>query len=296
MRTKLLLLTLTAALLFGAIANVSAQAPLTFLYQGRLTDANDQPIVAVTSVTFAIVTVPSGVTPPSLYDTVAAVTPNDNGVFSIELGPLPESAFTGGKRWLSVTVGGTELLPRQLITSVPYAMSAERVAGVANMYGTYKYLSSGNTSYTVDSVEIEVPSEGYVEVCAGGFVNVFHTAATITMIYLGVSDVAGDAGGLPDGAVILRVPASSATDTWQFPFYVTRLLAVSAGTNKFYFNAYYASGSNATTNINKIYMRAKYFPAAYGTVPSLAPTQVVSPQDMKLGPDGLPLDDTRPGR
>jgi hypothetical protein len=291
MRTKLLLLTVTAALLFGAFASVSAQAPLTFLYQGRLTDANNQPITAATSVTFAVVSGPSGIV-ISLYDTVATVTPNDNGVFTIELGPMPESAFTGGKRYLAVTVGGTELLPRQPITSVPYAMSSGDAPGIV-----YSFKAPADTltatKQVIDSVVIETPVDGWVAVQATGLLITSHTLTRAQMIRVCV-DTLRDTVRL-DAIAYYLVNSGWATDAYASSFAIQTVYSFAAGSHVIYLNGDESYG-NPTAWVLRTHLTATFYPTAYGSVRFTAPQDVEGPQQLNIAPGGLPINVTQPGR
>jgi len=113
---------LTVAFVLAITFSAAAQAPNTMLYQGRLTDDIGDPITSSTNATFYIFTTESaGVYVDSFIRTVE---PDDNGVFTVELGPLSAVDFDGDKLWLEIRIGGVELTPRQLITSVPYAYMA----------------------------------------------------------------------------------------------------------------------------------------------------------------------------
>jgi len=116
---------LTVAFVLAITLSAAAQAPNTMLYQGRLTDDIGDPITSSTSVTFYIHE--SEVTAIYVDSFIRTVIPDDNGVFTVELGPLSAADFDGDKLWLEIRIGGVELTPRQLITSVPYAFSASNI-------------------------------------------------------------------------------------------------------------------------------------------------------------------------
>jgi len=128
--------------------NSLAQAPNTIMYQGRLTDNSDNPITSATSVTFAIYAASSGGS--ALYTQAGTVAPDANGVFTVELGSLDETILDGDKKYLGITVGGDpEMVPRQLIASVPYAYaSAYPPAGTGDItsVGAGSGLSGGGLS------------------------------------------------------------------------------------------------------------------------------------------------------
>ena len=107
---------LTVAFVLAIGLSAVAQAPNTMLYQGRLTNDVGDPITSSTRVTFFIHE--SEVTALYVDSFIRTVTPDDNGVFTVELGPLSSADFDGAKLWLSMRIGGEDLSPRQLITSL----------------------------------------------------------------------------------------------------------------------------------------------------------------------------------
>ncbi|MEW5874713.1 MAG: hypothetical protein AB1752_05980 [Candidatus Zixiibacteriota bacterium] len=125
-----------AMLLLPAVA-VLAQAPTTMMYQGRLTDLDGAPLTGSRTVTFRIYGVASGGT--ALWLETRTVTCDANGVFATELGTttaFDRTVFNGSKRYLGITISGdSEMLPRQVIASSPYALSAE-IAGEVPGGGT----------------------------------------------------------------------------------------------------------------------------------------------------------------
>lgn len=120
---------LTLAFLLALTFNVAAQAPNTIVYQGRLTDDIGDPITTTTSVTFMIYTTAAAGVPVTGGTFTQDVTPDENGVFTTELGPVNTTILNGNKLYLAIKVGAdAEMTPRQLITSVPYAYAAANIA------------------------------------------------------------------------------------------------------------------------------------------------------------------------
>ena len=110
-----LLVIASAVSAFGAL-------PKTISYQGYLKDAAGKPVTAATNLIFRLYSstrADSG----AIWTEPKSVTPA-NGVYSVELGtgtPLDPLPFDR-QYFLGVTVeSGTELLPRQPLTSSPYA-------------------------------------------------------------------------------------------------------------------------------------------------------------------------------
>lgn len=124
MRKVLTVFTFIALIvLLGTSSEVAAQAPNTIIYQGRLTDAAGDAITVNTSVAFSIYTVPTEGS--YIYTETETVSPDENGVFTVELGPVTTSHFDGTPRYLGIKVGtDDEMIPRQLLTSAPYAFAA----------------------------------------------------------------------------------------------------------------------------------------------------------------------------
>lgn len=102
-----------------------AQAPGTFIYQGRITDIAGEPITDSTTVVFTIY--PDSVEGFPLWTEILTVVPDAEGVFTIELGTktaLSSTIFNGEKRYLALKVGlDLEMQPRQLLSSGPYALN-----------------------------------------------------------------------------------------------------------------------------------------------------------------------------
>ena len=117
--SALLIITLTAV----------AQAPQTIVYQGRLTDISGEPITTSQSVTFSIYSVPTGGL--IRWTETLSIQPDAEGLFTVELGTVDttlHSVFNGEKRYLGIKVGDDdEMTPRQMLTSTPYAISAENI-------------------------------------------------------------------------------------------------------------------------------------------------------------------------
>ena len=119
-----LALALTLALAFAlAPPPASAAVPPMVNFQGRLLASDGSPEVGILSIGFAMYTADTGGTPVwSESQTVAFA----DGFYSVMLGtvsPLPSGLLTD-PLWISVTVEGTELLPRMRVGSVFFAMRA----------------------------------------------------------------------------------------------------------------------------------------------------------------------------
>ncbi len=146
------------ALLFTAVALVAA--PAQFTYQGALADDAGQPLSGGQLVEFRLYDAATGGTP--LWGRSYGVTLNTNGVFNTAIGDDTGSAISGVTStglaailankagttlYLGLTVNGTsgEIVPRQALLAVPYALHAADaakasgdfpVAGVVSGHGT----------------------------------------------------------------------------------------------------------------------------------------------------------------
>jgi len=150
MRTRKILSALILAAAGTCFAGVaSAAVPTTITHQGRLYDAEGQPISETLEVTFALYDAVDAAVP--VWSEVHSITFED-GYFSLDLGgqvPFTEATFDGGIRHLGITVGNDpEMTPRAPVQSVPYAILANNVNGDITP-----------TSITINGVEI-IDSEG----------------------------------------------------------------------------------------------------------------------------------------
>lgn len=125
------------ALVFLAGLAAQAQVPQRLGYQGRLTAMDGTPVTGPQAFTFELFVGPTGGTPLWSETQTVLVT---NGLYAATLGDvsscdagtcagLPPSLFTGAELYLEVSVGGAPMVPRQRVTSVPYALRARDVAG-----------------------------------------------------------------------------------------------------------------------------------------------------------------------
>ncbi len=114
----------------------AVSAPGVLTYQGALTDAAGKPASGTFSMVFGMYKAASGGA-PVWSETIANVQVNA-GVFTVVLGstrPLP--ATLAKCNYLQVSVGGTPLMPRQPLTSVPYALEsadADLLGGLNSAY------------------------------------------------------------------------------------------------------------------------------------------------------------------
>ena len=135
MQTKpLLIIVISAALLLllagvaGAIPQRLAQEPGAIeatvssgiSYQGRLTDDGGTPLNGTFTLRFIVYNAAAGGS--ALWDSGNLAINVANGLFNVKLGVNP-AIVDGRALWLSITVDGQTLSPRQEILPAPYALS-----------------------------------------------------------------------------------------------------------------------------------------------------------------------------
>jgi subtilisin-like proprotein convertase family protein len=120
--------------LFIVLATVLAALPAQarpMIYDGFLTDLNDQPIDAVVALRFALYEQVDGGDP--LWQENVSDVAVQQGAFSVSLGrgtAFPAGLFNRPELYLGLTIDdGDELTPRQRLGAVPFAQQAGDVAG-----------------------------------------------------------------------------------------------------------------------------------------------------------------------
>ncbi|OGR57128.1 MAG: hypothetical protein A2X36_15070 [Elusimicrobia bacterium GWA2_69_24] len=99
-------------------------------YQGRLTDALNNPLDGNHDFVFGLYDVPSGST--ALWTESQNAVPVANGVLAVQLGsvaPLSAALLQTPAVYLQISVDGVDLSPRQRLVSSPYAFIADRLQG-----------------------------------------------------------------------------------------------------------------------------------------------------------------------
>jgi|GEM_PF-1967321 len=196
----------------------------------------------------------------------------------------PTVAITGASRNIYFQTGEPGDTSVVLPDGAVAAGEIKDEPGVANELGQgFFYLNGGNTDYTVDTLEIDIPAPGYVEVTAGCYLNLFHTQGTDTEIWIAIDQTIDNIYYTFPGAQIASVPDSIPTTPWQFPCTSTRFYEeTSAGTKRYFLIARYHSGTDATTNVARSYLRATYYPTLYGSL-TLAKTGDLGNVSAKTG-------------
>jgi trimeric autotransporter adhesin len=180
MKIRTTILVLVGATLLGSGAAhaqsgkadaVEATVPRLVQFNGTLKDVAARPVSGVASATFAIYAEQDGGT--ALWSETQNVLADANGHYNVLLGSataagVPAELFgTGQSRWLGVTVGRQQEMPRVLLASVPYALKAadaETLGGLpASAYVTMQSLAarSGGSILSPGSTTIlATPSSG----------------------------------------------------------------------------------------------------------------------------------------
>jgi len=121
-----IILLLTAVFVSMASLSYGGAVPQTLNYQGTLTDTNGTPTDGTKLMAINLYTTLAGGT---AFWTESQTVPVKKGQFSVVLGgvtqnPLDSTEFTG-ETYIGITVGaGPEMVPRQKLTSVAYALKA----------------------------------------------------------------------------------------------------------------------------------------------------------------------------
>ena len=108
-----------------------AGVPQKMNYQGYLTSSGGTPVAGTKTITFRIYDQPSSGS--SLWTETQSGVSIANGLFDVMLGAIVPLSTVSANKWrdtlyLGVTIeGDTELLPRELLVSSAYALSASRV-------------------------------------------------------------------------------------------------------------------------------------------------------------------------
>jgi len=137
---KGLLKGLVVVLLLCCAVSAFAGVPQTINYQGYLKDtASNTPVSGPVDITFALYDLQTGGT--SLWSEMHPAVPVNNGIYSVRLGSIdpsnnPLNQPFDREYFIGISVnGGSELTPRQALTSVPYAMKSITVETVPCLPG-----------------------------------------------------------------------------------------------------------------------------------------------------------------
>jgi hypothetical protein len=251
---------------------VWTQAPEKMSYQAIIRDNSGQ-LVTDHDVGMKISILQGSVTGTPVYEETHTATTNANGLVTIEIGggttlsgTFADIDWTGGSYFLKTQTdpaGGTDysITGTSQLLSVPYALHAKTsgltdnsiksshiqdesilAADIADEPGV-NWGDSTNaivipvTSGELSSISLDAPQTGYVIVTVSGFVNWHVTSSGVGIIHLTVSETSGNT----DAPVqTIGINGITSAEYYRYPFSITRVFSVSAGTNTFYFNGYHA--------------------------------------------------------
>jgi hypothetical protein len=162
----------TISILFVLCLTSTAQAvPLMLQQQGRLLSSSDQPITGTRTVDFSLW---DDETMGNLLWTETVDVTFNSGYFSVTLGqinPVDETVLETLEVWLGLTIASEELLPRQRVVSVPYAIHAEHAGDADNLNGVpaASYLAGSQTDgvLTIGGVQYSAIPAGMISIFAG---------------------------------------------------------------------------------------------------------------------------------
>ena len=238
------------ALPLGRVANSSLQtSSTTIAYQGRLADADGNPLTGTYNMIFRLYDVPTGGTPlwEEQWTGSNGVRVSD-GLFNVMLGslnPIPQSVIAGHNQlWLGITVGtDNEMQPRVQLGSVPWAVRALTVpdgsittAKIADGAVTREKLAPGSVQvpiysatttvtnwrikacdslpYTVPglTIDLTVDAPSILDIASSGLgMNTKPGAATYTHLYVDGAQIRATPGELITGC---RNGAQSGGNPW----------------------------------------------------------------------------------
>lgn len=167
------------------------------------------------------------------------------------------------------TTGDTSVqLPNNAISSAEILDEP----GVANSVSpTFFVYPTVGGLIAVDSVDITAPTDVYVEVTGGCYLNLWHDNTSMTELWVSIDEARANASYSIVGSIVASIPGDLPTGLYQQGGTVSRFYTVSAGTHRYYLNARYVSGTNASLNIANPYIRAIFYPTLYGTASFATP-------------------------
>ncbi|EKD86222.1 MAG: hypothetical protein ACD_37C00405G0001, partial [uncultured bacterium] len=190
------------------LAALPSAPPRILSFQGRLTDAQDNPITTKTSLRMGIYSSETSSSSALLWQEVVSPTPDEDGIFNVILGKntaIPQSLFAqNAGLWLGVTVGQTpELKPRQQVATVAFAANAETLQGlppITNSTSTSNVVLALNSS---GNLTIGGSASPVFQATGGNF-----TVAGQTVVLLTNTGSNGDIRIAPDafGKIDVRKP------------------------------------------------------------------------------------------
>ena len=125
---------LLVVLFFMVVSIAQAAVPGVMTYKGELLDAGGQPVTGTNAIDFKLYSVENG---GAAFWSETQTVSVAAGSFTVQLGANPANLIDdtqlGSDTWLGITVaGGTEMTPRQKMTSVAYSLRAKVAESVTS--------------------------------------------------------------------------------------------------------------------------------------------------------------------
>ncbi len=165
-RTNLFIVYLPVLLLvlIGSPFKAFSEVPKQINYQGYLTNDVGSPVEGDIQMVFSIYDVPTAGTALWWEDQTVLVI---NGIYNVQIGqdptsnPFPANLFDG-QRWLGVTVeSDAEMMPRQSLTSTPFAMRAAVPDSVED--GVIETIHLASYAVTGDKIDNGAVSSSHIQ-------------------------------------------------------------------------------------------------------------------------------------
>lgn len=150
---------------------VHAEVPPSMTHQGRLLDDDGAPISGNIELSYTLYDSPTGGT--ILWQDELTATVSESGFYSVELGgssnPINAMVLSDGEAWMGVAVdGGSELTPRITLSSVPFALIAERAASAQTADTAQTAINVQNGSITnaalADDFSVTIEADQITEI------------------------------------------------------------------------------------------------------------------------------------
>jgi hypothetical protein len=172
----------------------SADVPNTINYQGFLTDPAGNPLNSAVNLLFKIYGAAEGGT--ALWQENHVNIAIFDGVFNVVLGqtvPFPQNLFdASGSLYLGVTVDSdSEMTPRQVLTSVPFAIRAA-VAQTAMALPTGTINSTMLSDYAVTGAKIDFDSITSDKIAAGAIYNSDISSGAVSSDKIAIDSINGE--------------------------------------------------------------------------------------------------------
>ncbi|MCK4823635.1 hypothetical protein KA005_48230, partial [bacterium] len=215
-----------------------------------------------------------------------------NGLFNVILGvviPLSDTVFSGGDRYLGITVGADpEISPRTLLTSVPSAAHAHH-ASTADTSGYVEGGAGVTQLINIDGVELingywhflawdslNAPDSGYVMCQATARLYCDHVTGIDACMIIEFRDSTLE--HLLDQECFWCLPPSLPTDVYLVPVNIHRLFPVTPGYNSFHLIGWDFRDPGSTFIVGKVVMTMTYFPKSYSIIQFEGATSVKQDQ------------------